>query len=322
MFNQIQNGALKSGNAVKLDEPVHMDKSGNAVADEKDGLGLPVSIKITRPENCFVLDETGSNTHGKDDARKGGEKKVVPKGEVPRELVGVHDSHFSVLPITNYLGELVFVTVIFAAEKLNNAWTFGVDVFAELEGNEDDFDSTGDACCNFGTGKRFPGLSLPDAEGNDVPTLFAATPNASMTTAILKKTFAAMDELNITSCGVNEDGTLYFPLVVIDGHASRMGEAFLEYVNDESHRWLAMLGAPYGTDIWQFHDDKRQNGCFKTELSDAKSRFTLKKRVHGLKAEILPVEIVIPLREAIMNSFMRTDFGKSALAVRGCYPFN
>lgn len=52
-------------------------------------------------------------------------------------------------------------------------------------------------------------------------------------------------------------------------------------INDEDHRWLTMLGAPYGT-----------------------------------------VEIVIPLREAIMNSFMRTDFGKSALAVRGCYPFN
>ena len=131
-----------------------------------------------------------------------------------------------------------------------------------------------------------------------------------------------MDALNITSRGVNEDGTTYFPLIVIDDHASRMGEFFLRYINDEANRWLTMLGAPYGTDIWQVHDDKRMNGCFKTELADAKSRFTQKKRVHGLKAEILPVEIVIPLREAIMNSFMRTDFGKSALAIRGCYPFN
>ena len=36
----------------------------------------------------------------------------------------------------------------------------------------------------------------------------------------------------------------------------------------------------------------------------------MKKRVHGMEAELLPVEIVIVLRDAIMNSFMVEDFGK------------
>ena len=76
------------------------------------------------------------------------------------------------------------------------------------------------------------------------------------------------------------------------------------YLNDDTTRWTGMLGAPYGTDIWQFHDDKRQNGCFKTELANVKSKFFLKKRVPVLPAELLPDEIVIVLREALLKSFM------------------
>ena len=98
-----------------------------------------------------------------------------------------------------------------------------------------------------------------------------------MTTVILRNTFVKIDELGITQRGINDDGTMYVPIVLLNGHPSRTGESYLPYINDEKTQWVAMLGAPYGTDIWQFHDDERQNGCFKTELADAKSRFILKK---------------------------------------------
>ena len=318
MYNQVENAALKSGNAVKFDEPVCMDREGNIVADPKDAFGLPVPIKFTRPGNCFVLDETGSNTHKKDDGQKGGEKKVVPRGETPKEVVGIKDSHFTVLPVSDLNGKLVFVKVIFAAKKLSSAWTTGVEVFHELVKETE----SSDPLRNHGPGKRYPGLVLHNDDGKEIPVLFAATPNASITSSILMETFRQMDEKGITQRGVNNDGTPYFPLALLDGHASRMGEEFLRYVNNDDNRWKPILGTPYGTDKWQFHDDKRQNGSFKTYLAEAKSRWIMKKRVHKLPPEVLPQEIVVVLHDAITSSFMVKKFGESAHCDRGWNPFN
>jgi hypothetical protein len=49
----------------------------------------------------YFLDKTGDNTHGKNDGNRGGQRKVVPKGKIPKELVGVKDSLFTVTLITN-----------------------------------------------------------------------------------------------------------------------------------------------------------------------------------------------------------------------------
>ena len=77
---------------------MHMDANGKIVEDESLAFGRPVTVYYLRPENVFFLDETGDNTHGKDDGNRGGQRKVVPKGEIPKELVGVKDSHFTVTP--------------------------------------------------------------------------------------------------------------------------------------------------------------------------------------------------------------------------------
>jgi hypothetical protein len=61
----------------------------------------------------FCLDKTGDNKQGKTDGNRGGQKKVVPRGKIPKELVGVKDSHFTITPITDLTGNLRFVTVIF-----------------------------------------------------------------------------------------------------------------------------------------------------------------------------------------------------------------
>jgi hypothetical protein len=87
-----------------------------------------------------------------------------------------------------------------------------------------------------------------------------------------------------------------------------MGEDFLRYVNEAATHWEVNLGASYGTEYWQLHNDRRQNGAFKSELASSKSRFYMKKRLAGLPAEILPCEIVIVVRDAIMNSFMNIQY--------------
>ena len=127
--------------------------------------------------------------------------------------------------------------------------------------------------------------------------LFAATPKASMTSTILMETFQKMDKSWITQHGVDENGNMYRPAAVIDGHLSQMGKDFLRYVNDEETNWEVNLGPPYGTEYWQLQDDKRKSGAFKSELALSKSRFYKKKWLAGLDPEILPCEIVIVVRE-------------------------
>ncbi len=75
-----------------------------------------------------------------------------------------------------------------------------------------------------------------------------------MTSTILRNMCKAMDDLGITKCGVDENGNVYVPASLVDGHISFMEEDFLSYVNDEISRWMTMLGAPYGAEHWQLHE--------------------------------------------------------------------
>ncbi len=126
-----------------------------------------------------------------------------------------------------------------------------------------------------------------------------------------------MDEAGITQRGVDENGNTYHAAAVIDSHISRMGKDFLRYVNDEETNWEVNLGAPYGTEYWQLHDNKKQNGAFNSVFALLKSRFYKKKWMAGLDPEILPCEIVIVVRDAIMKSFMNSQYSTAALLHRG-----
>ena len=315
MCDNIESGLIESGNAVKYETPVLMDKEGNIVNDEKLAFGLPVTINIIHPDNVFYMDETGSNTNGKSDKRNGGEKKVVGTGTTPREIVGTRDSHFTVVPVTDGTGELRVVVIIFASKNLNADWMGGEDVFADNY-DHDCYEN------NLGLGRRFPGLELQHDDGTDVLIVFACHPSGSMTGGILKEVFEKMDKNGITKRGSDENGVDYMPAMIFDGHGSRLDLEFVSYVTDKSHQWQCMFGVPYGTSVWQLHDDKRQNGSFKMALSRAKSSFYRKKILHGLPPEVLPCEIVVIAREAINGSFMIQDHAKKALCHRGMNPFN
>ena len=108
--------------------------------------------------------------------------------------MSIKNAHFTVVPVNNLLGELVFATIIFKGDKLLPVLMMGVDVFAEWITGDDHLQ-------NFGMGKRHPGLVLYDKNGNEIPVMFAATPNASMTGSILRDMYAKMDELGITQQG-------------------------------------------------------------------------------------------------------------------------
>ena len=97
------------------------------------------------------------------------------------------------VPVNDATGAFRAVVVIFKGKKVQESWVQGVDVFMELDKDN--------ALNNYGPGKRFPGMVLHDADGVEIPVLFAASPKASMTSTILKEMLKMMDEKKITERG-------------------------------------------------------------------------------------------------------------------------
>jgi len=65
-----------------------------------------------------------------------------------------------------------------------------------------------------------------------------------------------MDELHLFSRNNGEKN----PVVIIDGHESRLHPTFLEYINNPNNKWFVVLGVPYATSYWQVGDSNEQNG--------------------------------------------------------------
>jgi hypothetical protein len=57
------------------------------------------------------------------------------------------------------------------------------------------------------------------------------------------------------------------PMIILDGHISRMMGPFLDYINHPDHIRGAMLGIPYSTHLWQVGDSTEQNGAFKISMT-------------------------------------------------------
>ena len=63
------------------------------------------------------MDETGGTTHGKDDCKQGGKKKVVLCVKIPKEEAGVNNSNYTLAPFTDLNGDLCFLVLIFFRSK-------------------------------------------------------------------------------------------------------------------------------------------------------------------------------------------------------------
>ena len=80
------------------------------------------------------------------------------------------------------------------------------------------------------------------------------------------------------------------PFLLVDGHQSRFDLDFLDYINNDNHRWNVTLGVPYGTALWQVGDSSEQNGTFKMLLNEAKSEL-FRNRINMNK--VLSLELAI-----------------------------
>ena len=115
----------------------------------------------------------------------------MPAGEIPKDVVGINDSHFTVAPFNGLTCTLRVFVVIFKEKKFHPIWALGVNVFMEWD-DQGDFE-------NFGPGKRHPGLALRGSGGKEIPVLFEASEKASMNAEILEDAFRMMDKKCITT---------------------------------------------------------------------------------------------------------------------------
>jgi len=128
------------------------------------------------------------------------------------------------------------------------------------------------------------------------------------------------------------DRTEAIPFLLLDGHGSRFGLCFLEYVNppppppeEKDHSCTASIGTPYATNLWQVADRKEQNGKHKNETKAEKRIVIYKKGQLGLPMRVERHDIVGLVHRAWLKSFTNIETNKQAVADRGwnleCFPW-
>jgi hypothetical protein len=106
----------------------------------------------------------------------------------------------------------------------------------------------------------FPMIKTCHFDSKDVPFFVCCSKNGPITTHILEMMIKRMDDLNL----FHRYGPLRLPdpFILTDGHGSRFDLPFLEYIDNDDHKWTTCTGRPCGTNKWQVGDSKEQNGAF------------------------------------------------------------
>lgn len=300
MYDALDEVIVKSGNGEFYEEPVLMKLDGEVTEDETEAVGHPVRVKVTNPDNIIFFDEVGSNTNMKDDGHVGGEIFICEKGSNATILAATKDAHFTVIGITSGSGLPVMVAIIYKAKEVGPMWKHGFNVYAsETDG--------------VGEGKMFPGGPTVTFKGKEVPVYVNCSDSGSVISAILADMFKTMDDTGLFNRGSGQ-----CPVAMVDGHCSRLGLPFLNYINAEETKWKVLLGVPNQTQYWQLGDSSEQNGCFKMALTKWKrSLIRMKKLNGGVPICIDNQEVAWGVNVACKDSFFRQEQNKRAMARRG-----
>ena len=315
MYKHCYEEMVHAGVAVKLEQPVWMDKHG-VECEENEAYGRKVTHVITHPEYCVVGDEVGGNTNQKGDGHIGGEKVLVERGVTAKKKVSTKDCHFTVMGLTALNGQPVMCILILKGLRVDTGVEIGLDEFARVIGERGDKDFV---LKNSGAGNMFPGGPTCRFRGKDVPCFVRWSEKGSMTSSILRDILADLDQRGLFP---RSDNPHLRPFALFDGHGSRIEFEFLNYINDAGHQWVVCIGVPYGTATWQVGDSKEQNGSFNIALARAKINLVKKKAEHCLPAVINRTDIVVILNEAWKHSFGRVEKNRKAIADRGWNPLN
>ena len=316
MYDVIYDEMVDARIAIKLDVPVFTDRHGNEV-DENNRFGLKQDIKITHPHYLIFADESGCNTNQKKDGQIGGRKHLVEKNTVPQTMACTNDHRFTVLPFTSASGEAICLVVIFRSEKddIPLTWQTGIDPTqqpARDSNDEIDFE------LSTGEGKYFPGGPTCQYNGKTVDCLTYCSPSGGITGEILVKILTYFDEIDLWPR--TEGGPL--PMLVVDGHQSRLHPMFISYINDKGHEWRVCFGVPYATVLWQVGDASKQNGKFKIEWYRVKEDLMIWKFDNSQPRTLCPTDVMPLMNKIFHKSYNDVCANAKAVADRGWFPAN
>jgi hypothetical protein len=280
--------------------------------------GRPSRYKITKPERCVYVDETGCNTNCKTDGLVGGQCHIVGTGQKEGARTSAStDIHFTTLAFTSGTGEPIMCAVILKSEKaiedIPVNWRLGLDATKDIEFGDNDLEtymmnrpkgvSIGGPVCNF--------------NGIEIPTFVCATPNASITSELLAKMLEQIDNFNVFPRSPEEG----VPFLLVDGHHSRTRLPFLEYIVDPAHQWRVCIGVPYGTHVWQPHDSTELNGSFKSRIYSEKLLY-LSEKPPGMDTSWSTTDIIPLLNRTWKSSLGNKYKAKKSITERGWNPLN
>ena len=127
---------------------------------------------------------------------------------------------------------------------------------------------------------------------------------------------------HIDDCEVFDQTNGIPPFLPLDGHGSRFKLPFLEYINDDKHKWMVCIGVPYGTCIWQVGDSAKQYGSFNMAIVRAKTAILQKKAEAHLPFGIEKTDVILVVHLTWKESFALVERNKNTIGERGWCPLN
>ena len=212
-----------------------LDNEGK-VTNQENAHGRKATQILTRPDMAVSVDEVGGDTSQEGDGAVGGQKRIVPRGTVPKESPATNQP-FTMLGFTAATGEPVMCALIMKGKTIKSDMITGIDIFADVIEKETDEDYIAN---NSGQGKRFPMGPTCFFLGKEVPCMVANTENGSITSELLTTFFEHMDQLELFP---RSDPNIK-PFLLLDGHGSHLELPFLKYINTEAHQLLASWRLP------------------------------------------------------------------------------
>ena len=140
--------------------------------------------------------------------------------------------------------------------------------------------------------------------------MFFVSPSGGVTGDILVQIIKQLDEQEIF---VREHGLT--PMIILDGHESRLHLPFLTYIDKEGTKWIICHGTPYGTSYWQVGDSPEQNGSFKMAWIAEKRDLVTYKTDRGLQTSLTADDLMPLLNRAWQRSFARERLVTKAIAM-------
>ncbi len=204
------------------------------------------------------------------------------------------DLHFTVLRFVSRIGEPVICAILFKSDQKVHEipinWKTGINLIVEDTDDHSKVMAGGPSCTYL---------------GKTVPCFYGTSPKASITSVMLADMLSFLDKLGLY------DRSIAHPFLLCDGHHSQMSLPFLQYANDENHKWFCCFSLSFATHVWQVGDAFALNGAFMIHLTKARCQHIANKGAPRFK----PTDIIPLVNQACPKSFGNS---KSIVKAHSC----